>query len=134
VDSSGNVFLSYWVDKTLASMYPVTPTVPGPNILTLTATDATKVETLATQNADGSVVVMVANHSIASATDNNGSGAPQTVVVDLSGLGSFSSASTLTIDSGTSVANGPSTVDVTPEARMTLNLNGYGTTWLVLKP
>jgi hypothetical protein len=98
VDGSGNTYLSYWVDQTLKSLYPSTPSSPGPEILQLAATDSTTVETLATENADGSVVVMVDDRAVASPTDNNGSGSARTVVVDLSGLGSFTSASLLTID------------------------------------
>ena len=134
VDGSGNIYLSYWVDQTLKSLYPSTPSAPGPKILELTATETTTVETLATENADGSVVVMVDDRAVASPTDNNGSGAARTVVVDLSGLGSFSSASLLTIDAATSASTGPAAASVTPASRMTVSLPGYGTAWLVLKP
>jgi hypothetical protein len=135
VDGGGNTYLSYWVDKTLATLYPSTPASAGPNILELTATDTTTVETLATQNADGSVTVMVDDHAVASATDNNGPGAPRTVIVDMSGLGNFSSASVLTIDASTSATTGPATaVSVTPAARMPVTLGGYGVAWLMLKP
>jgi hypothetical protein len=135
VDGSGNTYLSYWVDKTLATLYPSTPTAAGPEILQLTATDTTTVETLATKNADGSVTVMVDDHAVASATDNNGAGAPRTVIVDVSELGNFSSASLLTINSSTSATTGPATaVSVTPAGRMTVTLGGYGVSWLMLKP
>ena len=135
VDTSGNTYLSYWVDKTLATLYPSTPSSAGQKILELTATDTTTVETLATQNADGSVTVMVDDHAVASATDNNGAGSPRTAIVDLSALGNFSSASVLTIDTTTSPTTGPATaVTVTPAARMTVNVGGYGVAWLLLKP
>jgi hypothetical protein len=135
VDGSGNTYLSYWVDKTLATLYPSTPSVPGPEILELTATDTTTVETLATKNSDGSVTVMVDDHAVATAEDNNGAGAPRTVIVDVSGLGNFGSASVLTIDATTSATTGPATaVSVTPAGRMTVNLGGYGVAWLMLKP
>jgi len=134
VDSSGNTYLSYWVDQALASIYPATPASAGQNILELTATDTTTVETLATENADGSVTVMVDNHAVASASDNNGSGAPRTVIVDVSGLGSFSSASELSINSSSSASGAPAATSVTPAARMTIALPGYGVTWLMLKP
>jgi cellulase (glycosyl hydrolase family 5) len=135
VDGSGNTYLSYWVDKTLAALYPSTPANAGPSILELTATDTATVETLATKNADGSVTVMVDDHAVASPTDNNGAGSPRTVIVDLSALGSFSSASVLTIDATTSATTGPATaVGVTPAARMTVNVGGYGVAWLMLKP
>jgi hypothetical protein len=134
VDSSGNTYLSYWVDQALASIYPSTPQSPGPNILELSATDTTTVETLATQNADGSVTVMVDNHAVASPSDNNGSGAPRTVIVDLSGLGTFSSASELSINAQSSASSAPAAQTVTPAARMTIPMSGYGVTWLLLKP
>ncbi len=135
VDGNGNTYLSYWVDKTLGTLYPSTPTVAGQEILELTATDTSTVETLATKNADGSVVVMIDDHAVASLTDNNGAGSPRTVIVDLSELGNFSSASLLTIDTTTSATTGPAAaVSVTPAARMTVNVGGYGVVWLMLKP
>jgi hypothetical protein len=134
VDPNGNTYLSYWVDQTLTNLYPSTPSSPGPKILELAATDTTTVETLATENADGSVVVMVDDRAVASPTDNNGSGSPRTVVVDVSGLGSFTSASLLTIDATTNASTGPVAASVTPASRMTVTLPGYGTAWLVLKP
>jgi hypothetical protein len=135
VDGQGNLYLSYWVDKTLAALYPSTPASAGPEILELTATDTTTVETLATKNADGSVVVMVDDHAVATPADNNGAGAPRTVIVWVSGLGNFGSASLLKIDATTSAATGPATaVSVTPTAEMTVKLSGYGVAWLMLKP
>jgi hypothetical protein len=134
VDPSGNTYLSYWVDQALASIYPSTPASQGPNILELSATDTTTVETLATQNADGSVTVMLDDHAVASPTDNNGSGAARTVIVDVSGLGNFSSASLLSINAGSSASSAPVAVSVTPASRMTVSLAGYGVAWLVLKP
>ena len=134
VDSSGNTFLSYWVDQALATIYPSTPQSAGPNILELSATDATTVEMLATKNADGSVTVMVDNHAVASPSDNNGSGAPRTVIVDLSSLGTFTSASELSINAQSSATSAPAAVSVTPATRMTVQMSGYGVTWLLLKP
>jgi hypothetical protein len=134
VDPNGNTYLSYWVDQALATIYPSTPTSPGPNILGLSATDTTSVETLATQNADGSVTVMVDDHAVASLSDNNGSGAPRTVIVDISSLGNFSSASELSINAQSSASAAPVPVTVTPAPRMTITMAGYGVTWLQLKP
>jgi hypothetical protein len=134
VDGSGNTFLSYWVDKTLTSLYPSTAASPGPNILQLNATDTSTVETLATQNSSKAVTVMVADRAVASPSDNNGTGSPRTVVVDLSGLGSFTSASLLTIDAATSASTGPAPVSVTPAARMNITLPGYGVAFLTLTP
>jgi hypothetical protein len=132
--SSGNTYLSYWVDKTLAATYPSTTAAPGPEILQLNSTDTSTIETLATKNSDGSVVVMVADRAVASPTDNNGAGAPRTVVVDLSSLNSFSAASLLTIDATTSIANGPAAVAIAPAARIGVTLNGYGVAFLRLTP
>ncbi|MGA3373098.1 MAG: hypothetical protein ABSC48_15175 [Terracidiphilus sp.] len=134
VDGSGNTFLSYWVDKTLTSLYPSTAASPGPKILKLNATDTSTVETLATQNSSGTVTVMIADRAVASPTDNNGTGSPRTVVVDLSSLGSFTSASLLTIDAATSASAGPTAVSVTPAARMNVTLPGYGVAFLTLTP
>jgi hypothetical protein len=131
VDPNGNTYLGYWVDQALATIYPATP---GQNILSLSATDTTTVETLATQNADGSVTVMVDNHAVASPSDNNGSGAPRTVIVDLSSIGAFSSASELSINATSSASSAPVPVSVTPSPRMTIPMAGYGVTWLLLKP
>jgi hypothetical protein len=134
VDPSGNTYLSYWVDQALATLYPATPGSWGQSILELTATDTTTVETLATKNADGSVTVMLDDHAVASPTDNNGSGAQRTVIVDVSGLGTFSSASVLSINASSSASSAPTAVSVTPASRMTVSVPGYGVAWLVLKP
>ncbi|MGA3081599.1 MAG: hypothetical protein ABSD44_09475 [Terracidiphilus sp.] len=134
VDPNNNPYVSYWVDKTLGSIYPSTAASPGPNILQLTATDTSTVETLATENANGSVVVMVDDRAVASPADNNGTGSSRTVVVDLSSLGNFSSATLLTIDAATSASSGPTPVSVTPASRMTVALPGYGVAWLTLTP
>jgi len=79
-------------------------------------------------------VVMVADHAVQKSTDNNGPGDPRVVVIDLSALGSFSSASLLTIDKNTVVANGPSAAPVNPAAQMTIQLGGYGVAFLKLSP
>jgi len=134
VDGNGNTFLSYWVDQTLTNEFPSTPTSPGPEILTLNATDASTVETLATRNADGSVVVMVVDRAVASASDNNGAGLPRTVVVDISSLGTFTSADEITLDAASSVSSAPTPVTVTPAARIAITLPGYGVSFLNLKP
>jgi hypothetical protein len=134
IDGNGNPYLSYWVDKTLGSVYQSTAASLGQNILTLSATDTSTVETMATEGSNGEVTVMVVDRAVHSSTDNNGSGDPRTVVVDLSSLGSFSSASLLTIDAATSTSSGPAAVSVTPAARMTVTLPGYGVAFLSLKP
>jgi len=105
------------------------------SILNLISTEPATVETLATRNPDGSVVVMIANHAVMNpATDNDGSGAPRTVIVDISAFGAFSSGTQLIIDANTDPTQGPSATPVTPASRLTVTLSGYGVTFLQLKP
>ena len=88
--------LSYWVDYWLGQMFPA---AAGSTLLSYTSTDDADLETLPVLNTDGSVVVMISNHTIDNpASDNNGPGVAQNVLVDVSALGSFSSASLLVID------------------------------------
>jgi hypothetical protein len=129
--NSGNIYLSYWVDQALGQAFP---SAAPPSILALTATDTSTVEVLTTKNSDGSVVIMVADRAVHAASDNNGTGDPRTVVVDVSALGKFSSATTLTLDANTNIATGPSPVAVPFTPQMTIALGGYGVTFLTLKP
>ena len=124
--------LSYWVDYWIGQTFP---TSAGSQLLNYGDSDDTELEILPVTNSDGSVVVMVANHAVNNpSTDNNGSGAPRSVLVNLSDLPVFSSASLVTIDSTTSLANGPTPTSVTPAAQITLTLNGYSVAFLTLKP
>lgn len=134
VDTSGNTYLGYWVDRTLATLYPSTAASPGPSILSVNSTDTSSVETLATQSSDGRVVVMVVDRAVHASTDNNGSGDPRTVIVDLSSFSSFYAASQININSATSVSTGPAGAGVTPSTRMTITLPGYGVAFLTLTP
>jgi hypothetical protein len=77
---------------------------------------------------------MAVDHAVNSPNDDNGPGAPRTVIVDLSQLGSFSSATELTIDANTDVTAGPQAVSVPPQPQMTLAMGGYGVTFLKLMP
>ncbi len=129
--NTGKPYLSYWVDLALESFFP---SPPGAQILQLATTDANDVETLAARNPDGSVVVMIADHAVQAPADNNGPGAARTVIVDVSELGSFSAGSQLTVDSNTDLVNGPTSTSLAPVPRITITLNGYGVTFLVLKP
>ncbi len=130
-DQTGNNRLSYWVDKTLQQYFPAT--TAGVDVLQATNSDNTNVEALAVKNADGSVVVMISNHAVASASDNNGTGSPRDITLDVSALGNFSGASQLTIDASTNLANGPSQQTVTFAPQMTFTLNGYGVVFLKLQ-
>jgi hypothetical protein len=132
--STGNIQLSYWVDQALEQNFPSTSANPYENILETTQTESTDIETLATSSTSGAVTVMVVDYAVQSPSDDNGAGVPRTVVLDLSTLGNFSSATALHIDATTSAANGPAAVAVTPEARMTVQIPGYGVAFITLKP
>jgi len=129
---TGNKYLSYWVDYWLGQLYAQTPAAP--DILTLTATETTTTEILATKNSDGSVLVMVVDRAVLSPSDNNGTGDLRTAVVDVSALGNFTTASHLNINAGTTVTNGPQPVSITAGSKLTVNLPGYGVAFLILKP
>jgi hypothetical protein len=134
VDASSNKFLSYWVDQELARAFPSTPSSPGQDILTVNSTDNTSIETLATQSADGSVVIMVVNRAVHAPGDNNGAGDPRTVVVYPPNWTTFKSASLLTIDAATDVSAGPKATTLQPDFWYHITLNGYGVAFLTLKP
>ena len=91
-------------------------------------------EILATKNSDGSVVLMIVDHAVHASTDNNGSGGPRTVIADVSALGTFSSATSITIDANTNATNGPAAVSITPAQKISATPGGYGVTFLKLKP
>ena len=86
VDANGNPYLSYWVDRALATFYPSTSASAGPDILTATSTDTSSIETLATRATNGVVRVMIVDRAVHASTDNNGTGDPRTVIVDTSSL------------------------------------------------
>jgi hypothetical protein len=133
VNENNNLdYLSYWVEYWLLRKFPWDGVTPGPDILDLNATETSTVEILATKNSDGSVVVMMANHAVHAANDNDGPGDPRTVVVDVSALGPFATATQLTIDANTDTVNGPAETAIAPAARMTVSLGGYGVTFLTL--
>jgi hypothetical protein len=124
--------LSYWVDYWLGKIFAPTA---GSQWLTVTSTDNPELETLAVINSDHSVTIMVSNHAVNNpATDNNGPGAPRSVLLDVSALGTFSSGTLTTIDASTPVSSGPSPASVTPAPQMTITLNGYGVAFLQLHP
>jgi len=126
-------YLSYWVDQTLGQLFPVTAT-SNPEFLELTATETSTIESLAAKNPDGSYVIMITNRAVNAPTDNNGTGAPRTVIVDVSALGNYTSVSQITLDTNTNVSNGPSTMSLTPGPKLSVTLSGYGTTFLQIKP
>src|SRR5262249_3476134 len=123
--------LSYWVDFWLGQEFPPGG---GSQLLQFTSTDDTDFETLPVINGDGSVVVMIANRALNSVTDNNGPGVQKTVAVDVSALGSFSSANLLIIDKNTSIQAGPAPAVVQAQGTISVTLNGYSVGFLNLKP
>jgi hypothetical protein len=129
--SQAQLQLSYWVDYWLQHMFP---SPPGATLLPYTDTDSADLEILPVRNADGSVVIMVANHAVNMPTDNNGPGAPRTVSIDVSALGSFTSASLLTIDATTSPTSGPTATSIASSSPIMVTLNGYGVAFLTLTP
>ena len=130
--NTSNRYLSYWVDYWLGQMYPQSPAAP--DILSLTITETATVETLATKNSDGSILLMVADRAVLSASDNNGSGDARTVVLDVSALGNFTSASQLNIGAASEVTNGPQPGPITLAPKLTVTLPGYSVSFLLLKP
>ena len=141
VDSSGNPYLSYWVDYYLSHWLP---SPPGQDILQVAASGCClwiyqgsnplglDTHTQAARNADGSVVILMSNHAIQdTAQDNNGPGAPRTFALDLSELGTFTSATLVTLDA-TTPAGGPAPVSLTPASQMQVILQGYGAALLRL--
>jgi len=132
--TTGNKYLSYWVDYWLARTFPAPPGSSGMDILALTVTETLTVEILAARASDGTVNVLVADHAVHSSTDNNGTGDPRTVVLDFSALGNFSSVSEVTMDKNTNVANGPIQVSLMRAPKLTVSLGGYGAALLTLKP
>jgi hypothetical protein len=128
--NTGAYQLSYWVDYWLARTFA---SPPGADLLDFTTTDTSDIEILPVVNADGSVTAMVANYAVKSSGDNNGPGAPRTILIDTSALGNFGSASLLTIDANTSAATGPTPSSVTPAPQIAVTLNGYGVAFLTLK-
>jgi hypothetical protein len=129
--NTGALQLSYWVDYWLGRMFPADT---GSQVLQHTSTDDRELETLAVLNSDNSVVIMIANHAVDAATDNDGLGVSKTVAVDVSALGSFATANLLVIDNKTNVASGPSATPLTPASKITMNLEGYSVGFLALKP
>ncbi|HXN46206.1 MAG TPA: hypothetical protein VN893_06165 [Bryobacteraceae bacterium] len=140
---TGKTYLSYWVDYYLTRYFPFCDPGAagcfgsGSAILQSSTTEQSEtqsVELLATRNADNSVVVMVSDHAVNAASDNNGTGQERTVMVDVSALGPFSSGTQLVLDAATDSVAGPAAANFAPASQMTLRLGGYGTTFLTLRP
>jgi hypothetical protein len=129
--NTGQTQLSYWVDYWLGQMFPAGS---GQRVLQFSNTDNAEIEVLPVLNTDGSAVIMISNHAVASASDNNGEGLTANVSVDVSALGPFTTASLFTIDSTTSAINGPGpAASISPSSPIKVTVNGYGVAFLSLK-
>ncbi len=128
--NNGHTQLSYWVDYWLERYFPASS---GQELLNFTNSNSAQVEILPVLNTDGSVVIMVSNHAVASLTDNNGAGLTANVSISTSALGSFSSASKLVIDSTTSATAGPTASSIPATSAINLTLNGYGVAFIKLQ-
>lgn len=134
VDTAGNPYFSYWVDYYLSHWLPAPP---GQDILQVTQsgcctwtdpygrTLGLDTHTLAARNPDGSVVILISNHAVTNAGDNNGPGAERDFALDVSALGTFTSGTLVRLDA-TTPQSGPVPSQVTPAAQMQLTLPGYG--------
>jgi uncharacterized protein (TIGR03437 family) len=140
-DSSANPYLSYWVDYYLSHWLP---SPPGQDILQTTASGCClwidhnggfhglDTHTLALRNPDGSVVILMSNHAVQNIfTDNNGSGVARTFALDVSALGTFSTATLVTLDAATPLT-GPALQSLTPSGQMQVTVPGYGAALLRL--
>ncbi len=140
-DSSANPTLSYWVDYYLSHWLP---SPPGQDILETNASGCClwidhnggfhglDTHTLALRNPDGSVVILMSNHAVQKIfTDNNGKGVSRTFALDLSALGTFTSATLVTLDAATPLT-GPALQSLTPAPQMQVTIPGYGAALLRL--
>jgi uncharacterized protein (TIGR03437 family) len=140
-NSTAAPYLSYWVDYYLSHWLP---SPPGQDILETNASgcclwiDHTggifglDTHTLALRNPDGSVVILMSNHAVKNIfTDNNGTGVSRTFALDLSALGTFTSATLVTLDAATPMA-GPALQPLTPAEQMQVTIPGYGAALLRL--
>jgi hypothetical protein len=77
---------------------------------------------------------MMADRAVLSPADNNGTGDTRTVVLDVSALGSFTSASQLNMGATADLTSGPQPSPITVAPKLTVTLAGYGVSFLLLKP
>ena len=128
--STGQTQLSYWVDYWLAQLFPGGA---GQQMLQFTNSDDTEFEVLPVLNTDGSVTILISNHAVGSASDNNGNGVAAKVSLDLSALGAFSTGNKIMIDASTSPSTGPTAASISPASSVDVNFNGYGVAFITLK-
>jgi len=127
--------IAYWTDYWLQRTFPWDGTSTGALLYKTTNTEPTPtVDIMATLNADSSVSLMITNYATASSTDDNGAGAARIVFVNLSALGTFSSATEVDLNAATLAATGPVSTMITPGSTLALTFTGYGTSMFTLKP
>ena len=131
--TTGNKYLSDWVDFTLSPPFPVTST-SSPTILALESSDVSSTEFLATKNPHDSYVIVITDRAVHSSSDNNGPGDPRTVIVDVTALGNYSSVTQLTLQRDTDLTKGPQPMTLSPSPKLSVTLNGYGTAFLHVVP
>src|SRR6185369_2709590 len=129
--NTGATQLSYWVDYWL-NRYMTDP--QGVDVLPVVSTQSSTVETMAVRRTDASIVIMVSNYAVSNPNDNNAPGAPRTISIDTTSLGTFKSVTSLTINAQTSSATGPVETAITPAAKLTVSFSGYGVTFIKLVP
>jgi uncharacterized protein (TIGR03437 family) len=127
--TTGNIYLSYWTDYELAHLFP---SPPGAAILQVTNSSPSALEALAVRNDDGSVAILLANHAVRNATDNNGPGVAAHVALDVSALGTYAMATVTIIDANTSASAGPATQSITPMGSISISFPGYGSAFVRL--
>ena len=129
--NAGSKMLSYWVDYWLGQYFPAGT---GQLLLNSTNSDNTDLEVLPVMNADGSVVIMISNHAVASPSDNNGAGLTADIAIDTSALGTFTSATELMMDSNTNPTLGPASIQVSPASPVKISMDGYSVAFIKLVP
>lgn len=124
----GTRYKSYWTDFYLSNWVP-----PGQYILQLTSSDTTNTDVLALKSQDGTTfTVLIGNRQVLNpSSDNNGPGVNRTFNLNLSALGTFTSATVVTLDS-TTPETGPVPQTLTPSANISIPINGYGAAILKL--
>ena len=132
--NTGNTMLSYWVDYWLGQYFPAGSGAGQQLLLDSTNSNPAQVEVLPVLNPDGSVVIMISNHAVASPADNNGAGMTANISIDTSAFGTFSSASKLVIDSNTSATTGPTAASISAASPIQLTMNGYSVAFIKLVP
>jgi hypothetical protein len=133
--ASDGTTLAYWTDYWLQRTFPWDGVSTGGLLYKTTSTEVTStVDILAVLNANHTVSLMVTNYATGSTTDNNGAGVARTVYVNLSALGTFSSATDVTLNSSTSTTTGPVQAAIVPSGTLALTLQGYGSSMFVLQP